>query len=154
MKKIILLLLIAYGSNAQTNFKYCELVGISKIFSSKLIVAVDSGATGRFNYDMIKDTVENERPIEYKNDKFYVETTQSTYEGKTVNSDAKGKYIWKKVEVNPGVATEKKVKNKIFNSMVDGMNYMGKDGWEFVQAYTVTAGNQNVYRWLLKKKTL
>jgi hypothetical protein len=39
-----------------------------------------------------------------------------------------------------------------FNSMVDALNYMGTKGWEFVQAYVVTTGNQNVYRWLLKKK--
>ncbi len=35
-----------------------------------------------------------------------------------------------------------------FNSMVDAMNYMGKRGWEFEQAYVVTIGNQNVYHWL------
>jgi len=39
-----------------------------------------------------------------------------------------------------------------FNSMVDAMNYFGNQGWEFVQAYVVTANNQNVYRWLLKKE--
>ncbi len=39
----------------------------------------------------------------------------------------------------------------VFNSMVDAMNYMGRDGWEFVQAYVVTVGQQNVYHWLLKK---
>lgn len=38
-----------------------------------------------------------------------------------------------------------------FNSMVDAMNYMGESGWEFVQAYVATAGNQNTYRWLLKR---
>ena len=43
-------------------------------------------------------------------------------------------------------------KVKIFNSMVDGLNYMGDDGWEFVQAYVVTTGQQNVYHWLLKKR--
>ncbi len=35
--------------------------------------------------------------------------------------------------------------------MVDAMNYMGKRGWEFEQAYVVTIGNQNVYHWLLSK---
>lgn len=38
-----------------------------------------------------------------------------------------------------------------FNSMVDAMNYMGKLGWKFVQAYVVTTSNQNVYHWLLSK---
>ncbi len=37
-----------------------------------------------------------------------------------------------------------------FNSMVDAMNFMGSVGWEFVQAYVVTEGTQNVYHWLLK----
>lgn len=36
--------------------------------------------------------------------------------------------------------------------MVDAMNYMGKRGWEFEQAYVVTIGNQNVYHWLLSKE--
>lgn len=39
-----------------------------------------------------------------------------------------------------------------FNSMVDALNYMGNNGWEFEQAYVVTMGQQNVYHWLLKKK--
>jgi len=39
-----------------------------------------------------------------------------------------------------------------FNSMVDALNFMGNDGWEFVQAYTITVGNSNVYHWLLKKE--
>lgn len=39
----------------------------------------------------------------------------------------------------------------VFNSMVDAMNWMGAKGWEFVQAYVVTVGGQNVYHWLLKK---
>ena len=38
-----------------------------------------------------------------------------------------------------------------FNSMVDAMNYMGKDGWEFVQAYAILVGQQNVYHWMLKR---
>lgn len=38
----------------------------------------------------------------------------------------------------------------VFNSMVDAMNWMGGQGWEFVQAYVVTVQNQNVYHWLLK----
>lgn len=38
-----------------------------------------------------------------------------------------------------------------FNSMIDALNYMGKQGWEFEQAYTVTMGNTNVYHYLMKK---
>jgi len=43
-------------------------------------------------------------------------------------------------------------KVRSFNSMVDALNYMANNGWEFVQAYVVTNGQQNVYRWLLKMK--
>ncbi|MDR2936782.1 MAG: hypothetical protein LBU80_05510 [Rikenellaceae bacterium] len=47
-------------------------------------------------------------------------------------------------------------KSIVFNSMVDAMNWMGADDWEFVQAYvapTVSNGTSalNVYHWLLKK---
>lgn len=40
---------------------------------------------------------------------------------------------------------------KDFNSMVDALNYMGSKGWEFVQAYTISVSNSNVYHWLLRK---
>lgn len=43
-------------------------------------------------------------------------------------------------------------KNKEFNSMVDAMNFFGKQGWEFVQVYLVTNSNRNAYHWLLKKE--
>jgi hypothetical protein len=45
--------------------------------------------------------------------------------------------------------TVKKIK---FNSMIDAMNFMGTQGWEFVQAYVMTDNNQNVRHWLLKKE--
>jgi hypothetical protein len=39
-----------------------------------------------------------------------------------------------------------------FNSMIDALNYMGSQGWEFEQAYTITIGQQNVYHFLLKRE--
>jgi hypothetical protein len=42
----------------------------------------------------------------------------------------------------------------VFNSMIDALNFMGKDGWQFVQAYVVTESNSgSVYHYLLKKET-
>ena len=38
-----------------------------------------------------------------------------------------------------------------FNSMIDALNYMGTQGWEFVQAYAITMGNTNVYHFLMKR---
>lgn len=39
-----------------------------------------------------------------------------------------------------------------FNSMIDALNFMSKNGYEFVTAYVITISNQNVYHYLLKKK--
>ncbi|MCX6234198.1 MAG: hypothetical protein NT175_05650 [Bacteroidetes bacterium] len=39
----------------------------------------------------------------------------------------------------------------VFNSMIDALNFMGKDGWEFVQAYLIGESNVYVYHFLLKK---
>jgi len=38
-----------------------------------------------------------------------------------------------------------------FNSMVDALNFMSENGYDFVSAYTITMGNQNVYHYLLRK---
>lgn len=43
-------------------------------------------------------------------------------------------------------------KVETFNSMVDGLNYMGSQGWDCLQAYVVTTNNNNVYHWLQRKK--
>lgn len=42
----------------------------------------------------------------------------------------------------------------VFNSMVDALNFMGKNKWEFVQAYTIgDAQSGYVYHFLMKKQT-
>jgi hypothetical protein len=42
----------------------------------------------------------------------------------------------------------------VFNSMVDALNFMGINRWEFVQAYTIgDAQNGYVYHFLLKRQT-
>ena len=38
-----------------------------------------------------------------------------------------------------------------FNSMIDALNFMNENGYDFVSAYTLTMGNQNVYHFLLRK---
>lgn len=42
----------------------------------------------------------------------------------------------------------------VFNSMIDALNFMSKFGYDFVNAYAITTGNQNVYHYLLKKRKL
>jgi hypothetical protein len=39
-----------------------------------------------------------------------------------------------------------------FNSMIDALNFMSSNGFEFVTAYALTIGNQNVYHYLLRNK--
>jgi hypothetical protein len=39
----------------------------------------------------------------------------------------------------------------VFNTMIDALNFMGKQGWEFAQAYAVTISNQSVYHYLMQK---
>ncbi|MEA5458666.1 hypothetical protein VB796_06445 [Arcicella sp. LKC2W] len=43
-------------------------------------------------------------------------------------------------------------KKMVFNSVIDALNFMSKAGYEFVNAYVITIGNQNVYHYLLHKK--
>lgn len=42
-------------------------------------------------------------------------------------------------------------KRKVFNSMIDALNFMGSQGWELTQAYIITYQGQSVYHYLLKK---
>lgn len=151
MKNLILILaalpVVAFGQR----YKYCELVGFEKPLSSKIIIAIDSGQPRAFwrPNEILTEEGSEQKPPVTKNEKVYVTTDQPMYEGKQVQSDAKGKYIWKMVTVEQ---PKSEVKAKSFTSMVEGLNYMNSQGWEFVQAYMVPMGDRNVYRWLLKKK--
>jgi hypothetical protein len=41
----------------------------------------------------------------------------------------------------------------VFNSNMDALNFLDKNGWEFVNSYPVTsAGGGSVYHYLLKRK--
>ena len=112
MKKLILLSLIVLmsvpmfaqenTSNEKTrdSFLYAEILGYSKLLSTKVSVTIDFG----------------------QNTTLFEDTRLRDENGKVIN----------------------------FNSMVDAMNWMGAQGWEFVQAYTASEGDQSVYHWLLK----
>ena len=43
-------------------------------------------------------------------------------------------------------------KVKTFNSMIDALNFMGQDGWKFVQAYVVFENNLSNIHWILRKR--
>ena len=55
-------------------------------------------------------------------------------------------------------AKDTQVKDKdgklmVFNSMIDALNFFSANGYDFQQAYTITLSNQNVYHYLMKKKS-
>jgi hypothetical protein len=54
---------------------------------------------------------------------------------------------------NTGAVKDDEGKLKKFNTVVDALNYMNEDGWEFVDAYSVTVGQQNVYHYMMKRAT-
>lgn len=54
--------------------------------------------------------------------------------------------------------TDTRVKDKNdkvmnFNSMIDALNFMEENGYEFVNAYAISTSNQNVYHYMLRKKS-
>jgi hypothetical protein len=117
MKKLFLIGLIVVSSfalNAQTvndipikdiDVEYVQIVGTSKLFSTKLTIQIDFGQRTRF-FSSGKETI---------------------------------------VKDEEGKALE-------FNSMIDALNFMSKNGFEFVNAYAISIGNQNVYHYILRNK--
>ncbi len=139
---------------SQKEYKYCELAGYSKFLSEKMVVVIDYGDGVNFETVSESSSAAAPPPVETKNEKQYVETKESMYEGKSVQTDNKGKFIWKKVEVVKAAPASSKPKAKVtsFASMIEAMDYMDKMGWEFVQAYVVSSGSQSVNHWILRKK--
>ena len=41
-----------------------------------------------------------------------------------------------------------------FNTVIDALNYMGKDGWIFINAYPVSIGQTVIYHFAFKKEFL
>ena len=41
---------------------------------------------------------------------------------------------------------------KKFNTVVDGLNYLGKMGWKLVNAFPVSTGNAFVYHYIFRKE--
>lgn len=58
--------------------------------------------------------------------------------------------VWTKYK-DQAVFNELTGKLKSFNSVIDALNWMNSSGWEFVNAYAITHGNQNVYHYLMKR---
>lgn len=80
---------------------------------------------------------------------------------KKVTLDVDFGQIQKFFDTNTFLVDKQTGKKIVFNSMVDAMNYFGRLGWNFEQAYVIPeinkslkgfgGGPQNVYHWLLSK---
>ena len=42
----------------------------------------------------------------------------------------------------------------IFHTMISALNFMDKNGWDYVSNFVVTMGDSNVYNYLLKRKII
>lgn len=85
------------------NTEYIQIVGTSKLLSTKLTIDIDFGQANKI------------------------------FDGNdTQLKDGDGKRI-------------------VFNSMIDALNFMSANGYEFVQAYVISVANQNVYHYLMRR---
>lgn len=113
--KLLLLALFCVGAmSAQSvndvplkeiDVDYVQIVGTSKMMSTKLNINLDFGQQTKFFSSGKESQVKDEN-------------------GKAVE----------------------------FNSMIDALNFMSRNGFEFLNAYAVTVSGQNVYHYILKKK--
>lgn len=55
-------------------------------------------------------------------------------------------------EAKGTVIKDENGKPVVFNSMIDALNFMSKNGYKFVTAYVVTEEDQSEYHYLLKKE--
>jgi len=56
------------------------------------------------------------------------------------------KSIWKDTRLKDDEGKLKK-----FNTVIDALNYMGKDGWIFVNAFPILNGTTQIYHYVFKK---
>ncbi|WP_190242700.1 hypothetical protein [Hymenobacter lapidiphilus] len=85
--------------------EYVQIVGTSKLMSTKLTIEIDFGQKTKF-FSSGKETIVK---------------------------DADGKAV-------------------DFNSMIDALNFMSKNGYIFVNAYAITVSSQNVFHYLLRSE--
>lgn len=76
---------------------------------------------------------------------------------------ATGRFLSNKVTIDIDYGEERRLwkdhrlkndegKLKKFNSVVDAINYLGKDGWKLVNAFPISSGNGLVYHYVFKKE--
>ena len=67
----------------------------------------------------------------------------------SIDFGQKKKFTWNEKDVVVVNADGTKMK---LDSMVDALNWFDEFGYEYVNSYAITHGNQNVYHFLLKRR--
>jgi len=57
------------------------------------------------------------------------------------------KSIWRDTRLKTDAGKVKK-----FNTIIDAMNYMGREGWTFINAFPVRMGETEIYHFAFKKQ--
>lgn len=57
-----------------------------------------------------------------------------------------------KIDFGEKTLAKKDGKYFSFNSMIDALNFMTKNGWEYIDSYTISLDNESVHYYLLKRK--
>jgi len=113
-----------------------------KIMKNILIVIIISLSS--FNSFAQRDTTRAEQYAEV------VATPRLLSSKVTIDIDyGEERSIWKDNRLKTDEGRLKK-----FNSVVDALNYMGRDGWTLVNAFPFSTGNSQVYHYVFKKAFL
>jgi hypothetical protein len=76
---------------------------------------------------------------------------------------ATGRFLSNKVTIDIDYGDERSIwkdnrlkdengKLKKFNTVIDAINYLGKNGWRLVNAFPVTSGSGSIYHYVFKKE--
>ncbi len=69
----------------------------------------------------------------------------------TIDIGQKTKYISMSNNSDVTLLKDENGQGIIFNSMIDALNFMSANGYDYVNSYAITVGGQNVYHYLMRK---
>jgi len=104
-----------------------------------------------FAFNSLFSQTVNDKPIEQIDAEYIQIVGAAKLFSKKVNIQIDFGQVDKIFKAKDTQIRDKDGKLTTFNSMIDALNFMNKNGYEFVQAYTITIQNQNVYHYLMQR---
>lgn len=157
LSSILLVLFLFVSSVAVSQVKLVlttgdTLEGVHVRSEANLYILTKSDGTGsKLQKSMVAEVIQDFKNIGSKPSYIYCEIvgTQKFLSPKVTVSIDYGQEtsFWTDTRIKDDMGNV-----QTFNSMVDALNYLGRFGWEFAQAYTISHGDSDVYHWLLRKK--